>query len=39
MIKRIYLIEELGGSSEMLRSGVPWWLHGILFGLILLLVI
>ena len=39
MIKRIYLIEELSESAEMLQRSVPWWLHGILFGLIILVLL
>ena len=35
MIKRIYQMEDLAESSEMLKHGPPWWLHVILFGLIL----
>jgi hypothetical protein len=35
MIKRIYQMEDLAESSEMLKQGPPWWLHAILFGLIL----
>lgn len=38
MIKRIYQIEDLAESSEMLKHGPPWWLHAILFGLILGLI-
>lgn len=38
MIKRIYQMENLAESSEMLRLGPPWWLHAILFGLILGLI-
>ncbi|PYT07944.1 MAG: hypothetical protein DMF60_06050 [Acidobacteria bacterium] len=35
MIKRIYQMEDLAESAEMLKHGPPWWLHAILFGLIL----
>lgn len=38
MIKRIYQMEDLAESSEMLKQGPPWWLHAILFGLILGLI-
>jgi hypothetical protein len=38
MIKRIYQMEDLAESSEMLKDGPPWWLHAILFGLILGLI-
>jgi len=38
MIKRIYEMDDLAESSEMLRHGPPWWLHAILFGLILGLI-
>lgn len=38
MIKRIYQMEDLAESSEMLKQGPPWWLHAILCGLILALL-
>lgn len=38
MIRRIYEMEDLTESAEMLREGPPWWLHAILFGLIALLL-
>ena len=39
MIQRVYQMEDLTESAEMLRQGPPWWLHAILFGLIALLLI
>ena len=39
MIRRIYRMEDLTESAEMLRQGPPWWLHAVLFGLIALLLI
>jgi hypothetical protein len=38
MIKRIYDIDELTESAELIRSGPPWWLHAALFALILLVL-
>ena len=38
MIKRIYQMEDLTESSEMLRQGPHWWIHATLFGLILVLL-
>ena len=38
MIKRIYRMEELTESAELLRAGPPWWVHVVLFGLILILL-
>ncbi|HKS27701.1 MAG TPA: hypothetical protein VJS44_07770 [Pyrinomonadaceae bacterium] len=39
MIKQIYELEELTESAEMLRTGPPFWLHALLFGLILALLV
>lgn len=38
MIKRVYKMEDLTDSAEMYRSGPPWWLHVMLFGLIMFLI-
>jgi hypothetical protein len=38
MIKRIYRMEELTESAELLRAGPPWWVHVVLFGLIFVLL-
>jgi len=38
MITRIYRMEELTDSAEMLRTGPPWWFHLLLVLLILLLI-
>lgn len=38
MIKRIYQMEDLEESAELLRQGPSWWVHVALFGLIFLLL-
>jgi hypothetical protein len=38
MIKRIYRMEDLEESAELLRQGPPWWVHVALFALIFILL-
>jgi hypothetical protein len=39
MIDPVGEMSDLTESAEMLRSGPPWWLHAILFGLSILLIV
>jgi len=38
MIKRIYQLDDLKESAELLRQGPSWWVHAVLFGLIVVLI-
>lgn len=35
MIARVYTFEELGESTALMEQQLPWWLHFILFAIIL----
>jgi len=39
MTQRNYDLSDLTEPAEALRSGPPWWLHAILFGLSVLLIV